>query len=71
MDAPEELQEWIELNEQAEEYPQIIGQKALDRSALIRVRTNNYVSLRTKPRERVLALPAFIYVPSRSRPGGP
>jgi hypothetical protein len=27
MDVPEELQEWIELNEKAEEYPQLIGQK--------------------------------------------
>ena len=27
MDVPEELQEWIELNEKAEEYPQLVGQK--------------------------------------------
>ena len=27
MDVPEELQEWIELNEKAEDFPQIIGQK--------------------------------------------
>ena len=27
MDVPEELQEWIELNEKAEDYPQLIGQK--------------------------------------------
>ena len=27
MDVPEELQEWIELNEKAEDYPQLVGQK--------------------------------------------
>jgi ferredoxin len=27
MDVPEELQEWIELNEQADQHPQILGQK--------------------------------------------
>jgi ferredoxin len=27
IDVPEELQEWIELNEQADQHPQIIGQK--------------------------------------------
>jgi ferredoxin len=27
MDVPEELQDWIELNEQAEEYPQLFGEK--------------------------------------------
>lgn len=26
MDVPEELQDWIELNEKAEEFPQIVGQ---------------------------------------------
>ena len=26
MDVPDELQEWIELNEKAEEHPQIVGQ---------------------------------------------
>jgi ferredoxin len=26
MDVPDELQEWTELNEQAEEHPQIVGQ---------------------------------------------
>ena len=27
MDVPDELQEWIELNEKAEEFPQIVSQK--------------------------------------------
>ena len=26
MDVPEELQEWIELNEQADDFPQLVGQ---------------------------------------------
>ena len=26
MDVPDELQEWIELNEKAEDYPQLVGQ---------------------------------------------
>ena len=26
MDVPDEYQEWVELNEQAEEHPQIVGQ---------------------------------------------
>ena len=26
MDVPEELQEWIEMNEKAEDYPQLVGQ---------------------------------------------
>ena len=26
MDVPDELQEWIELNEKAEEHPQLVGQ---------------------------------------------
>jgi hypothetical protein len=26
MDVPEELQEWIELNESAEDHPQLVGQ---------------------------------------------
>ena len=26
MDVPDELQDWIELNEKAEDYPQIVGQ---------------------------------------------
>ena len=27
MDVPDELQEWIELNEKAEEFPQLVSQK--------------------------------------------
>jgi len=26
MDVPDELQEWIDLNEKAEEHPQLVGQ---------------------------------------------
>ena len=43
MDVPDELQEWIELNEKAEDYPQLVGQLDLLKvpSALIPTQINN------------------------------